>query len=458
MTEHEEGASVGPMTAAALVVDDDPGVRQSLRLCLEATGARVLGVGTARAALAALDRASFDVVLLDLWLGQDSGLDTLPEILHRQPGAGVIVITAFATYESAVEAMKRGAADYLPKPFSPDQVRLAVQRVLESRKLRSRVSELEQQLAGTDAEAWFDSRSPAFRLFLQTAGRAALSDAVLLLRGESGTGKNVLAGWIRAQSPRHDRPFVSVHCPGLSPELMSSTLFGHRRGAFTGAVADVIGKVQAAEGGTLFLDEVGDLSPDAQVRLLRFLNDKTYERLGEAQERQANVRLLAATNRPLEDAVRAGRFREDLLFRLNVLTLTLPPLRERPEDIAVLAEHYLRFFARKQGRNELTLSAEALAALGRYAWPGNLRELRSAIERAVILSPARVLSPADLGLGVAAELGTDVLVGAPVSLEAIEREHLARVVARTPTLEAAARVLEIDAKTLQRKRKRYGLL
>jgi NtrC-family two-component system response regulator AlgB len=447
---------------SVLIVDDDPGVRQSLRLCLEAGGARVLGVGTPSGALEALERGNFDVVLLDLWLGAESGLDALPEILRRRPGVAVVVITAFATFESAVQAMKLGAVDYLPKPFTPDQVRHAVRRVMEQRALERRVSELEERLDEADVEGSFTSSSPSFCAFLQTAARAAAADCVVLLRGESGTGKNVLARWIRAHGPRAQAPFVTVNCPALSPELMSSTLFGHRKGAFTGAVGDAVGKVQEAEGGTLFLDEVGDLGPDTQARLLRFLHDRSYERLGEARERTADVRLVAATNRPLEDAVRAGRFREDLFFRLNVVALTLPPLRDRREDVLPLAAHYLRFFARNGGRAPLAFSLEAEQAIVGYAWPGNLRELRNAVERAAILAEGAVILPSDMGIPMVRTIASrdpaaTVALGADVSLEELEREHVARVVARAPTLEAAARTLGINKSTLQRMRKRYGL-
>jgi NtrC-family two-component system response regulator AlgB len=453
---------------SALVIDDDPGVRQSLRLCLESDNAHVLGVGTAAGALDALERRRFDVVFLDLWLQSESGLTVLPEILRRQPGVGVIVITAFATFESAVEAMKMGAADYLPKPFTPEQVRTAARRVVTANVLKRQLTELQDRLDATEGESTFETRSPAFATFLQNAVRAAASDAVLLLRGESGTGKTVFARWIRKQSRRADGPFVTVHCPMLSSDLMSSTLFGHKKGAFTGAVADTVGKVEEAEGGTLLLDEVADLSADAQARLLRFLNDRTYERLGEARERKADVRLLAATNRSLEDEVRAGRFREDLFFRLNVITLALPPLRERREDLMPLARHYLHFFERRQGRQHLQFSPSCEQAITAYSWPGNLRQLRNAVERAVILSPADVIEPSDLGL--AGGLGdsdgetsflpaarTPVALGDAVSLEEIEREHIARVVAGAVSFEAAARILGIDVTTLQRKRKRYKL-
>jgi NtrC-family two-component system response regulator AlgB len=456
-------------TWSALIVDDDPGVRQSLRLCLESDNARVLGVGTSSGALDALERSRFDVVFLDLWLQSESGLTVLPEILRRQPGVGVVVITAFATFESAVDAMKMGAVDYLPKPFTPEQVRTAARRVVTANVLKRQLTELQDRLEETEGESTFETRSPGFAALLQNAARAAASDAVLLLRGESGTGKTVFARWVRKQSRRADRPFVTVHCPMLSSDLMSSALFGHKKGAFTGAVADSVGKVEEAEGGTLFLDEVADLSADAQARLLRFLHDRSYERLGEAKERRADVRLIAATNRSLEDEVRALRFREDLFFRLNVITLVLPPLRDRAEDVRSLAQHYLRFFERRQGRHNLTFAPEAERAILAYRWPGNLRELRNAVERAVILAPANVIEPADLGLtGNSGAAGLDlpanatatrtrVTLGEDVTLEEIEREHIARVVTRAPSFEAAARTLGIDVTTLQRKRKRYGL-
>jgi NtrC-family two-component system response regulator AlgB len=448
-------------TWSALIIDDDPGLRQSLRLCLESDRGRVLGVGTASGALDALERSRFDVVFLDLWLGSESGLDLLPELLRRQPGAGIIVITAYASYESAVEAMKRGAADYLPKPFEPEQVRAAARRVRQAGLLQRQITELQERLDESEGESSFETSSPSYAAFLQTALRAAASDAVVLLRGESGTGKNVLARWLRRHSRRGEGRFVTVHCPMLSSELMSSSLFGHRKGAFTGAVADAIGKVEEAEGGTLFLDEVGDLSADAQARLLRFLNDRTYERVGDTTERRAEVRLIAATNRPLEEAVRAGRFREDLFFRLNVITLTLPPLRERREDVLLLARHYLHFFARRQGRNDLTFSPRCEQAIAEDSWPGNLRQLRNAVERAVILAPANILEAEDLGLrpraGSEKTPAGRVMLGEDVSLEEVEREHIAGVVARAPSFEAAARTLGIDVTTLQRKRKRYGL-
>lgn len=459
-------------TWSALVIDDDPGVRQSLRLCLETENARVLGVATSTGALEALERSRFDVVFLDLWLQSESGLNLLPEILRRQAGIGVIVITAFASFETAVEAMRLGAVDYLPKPFTPEQVRHAARRVTSANLLRWQISELQDRLDETEGEATFETRSPRYASFLQTAARAAASDTVVLLRGESGTGKTVVARWIRQHSKRARAPFVTVHCPMLSSDLMSSALFGHKKGAFTGAIADAVGKVESAEGGTLFLDEIADLSADAQARMLRFLQDHRFERLGDVVERKADVRVIAATNRVLEDELKLGRMREDLFFRLNVIALTVPALRERPEDIAPLALHYLRHFGRQQGRPHLCFSPGCIEAIQHYSWPGNLRELRNAVERAVILSPASILEAHDLGLDArardprpnSAHNGTASLrpprspaLGENFSIVEIEREHIAGVVARAPSLEAAAQVLAIDPTTLQRKRKRYGL-
>ncbi len=461
-------------TYAVLIVDDDAGIRQSVRLCLEPEGARVLGVGTSAGALEILERSRFDLVFLDLWLGSESGLTVLPEILRRQPGIGVIVITAFASFETAVEAMKLGAVDYLPKPFTPQQVRHAARRVVAAHMLQRQISELQDRLDEAEGASFFETKNPTYHAFLQTTLRAAASDSVVLLRGESGTGKTVLARWMRLHSKRADRPFVTIHCPMLASDLMSSTLFGHRKGAFTGAVSDVVGKVEAAEGGTLFLDEVADLTADAQARLLRFLHDRSYERLGEAKERRADVRVIGATNRVLEEEVRAGRFREDLFFRLNVITLILPPLRDRREDVLPLAQHYLRFYERRQGRHHLAFSPQAEEAISHYEWPGNMRELRNAVERAVILMPSTMIEARDLGLPLDAaflnsqnnvDWTTETVqgrvmtprLGGVFSLEEIEREHIARVVAQAPSFEAAARILRIDPTTLQRKRKRYGL-
>jgi NtrC-family two-component system response regulator AlgB len=290
---------------------------------------------------------------------------------------------------------------------------------------------------------------------LEVIGRAAGHDVAVLLRGENGTGKGVLARLLHARSPRRDRPFIVVNCPTLSEELLASELFGHTRGAFTGAVKDQEGRVEAAEGGTVFLDEIGEISPGLQAKLLRFLQEKRFERVGETRTRIADVRIVAATNRGLEEEVKTGRFREDLLYRLNVVEVTVPPLRERAEDVLPLARRFVAFFARQGRRQPPDLSVEAERVLLAYAWPGNVRELRNAIERALILASGQVLEPESFPERIATQPTTPVL-GGDFTAEKIEREHILRVLARAATLEDAARVLGIDASTLWRKRKKWG--
>jgi NtrC-family two-component system response regulator AlgB len=290
---------------------------------------------------------------------------------------------------------------------------------------------------------------------LDVVARAASHDVSVLLRGENGTGKGVLARVLHSRSARRERPFVVVNCPTLSEELLASELFGHARGAFTGAVKDQEGRVEAAEGGTVFLDEIGEISTGLQAKLLRFLQEKRFERIGENRTRTADVRIVAATNRDLEAEVKAGKFREDLLYRLNVVEVTVPPLRDRAEDILPLARQFVAFFARQGRRQPPELSAATERVLVAYPWPGNVRELRNAIERALILSPGQVLEPEGFPERIAAQPTTPVL-GADFTADEIEREHVLRVLARASTLEDAARILGIDVSTLWRKRKKWG--
>jgi len=441
-----------------LVIDDDAGLRKTLRLALETMGHKVTEAPDRARAEDHLGRSLFDVALLDLRLGTDTGLDVLPGLLALAPGLPVVVITAYATIETAVEAMRRGAVDYLPKPFTPEQIRIVLDRVLRLRHLQSHVADLQQQVHSAVPEADLRTHNPSMQQVLELASRAAASDATLLLRGESGTGKGVLARTIHARSPRAAAPFVTVNCPSLSAELLESELFGHVRGAFTGAVKDTEGKVAAADGGTLFLDEIGELPVILQPKLLRLLQDRQYERVGETRTRACNVRILAATNRDLRAAVAAGLFREDLLYRLNVIEIFLPSLRQRSEDIVPLAEHLLHFFARQTGKPVLGFSAEARTAIQRYPWPGNIRELRNAIERGVILATETEVGLADLPAQIGAPPPQAALaIGGAVTLEQLEAEHIRQVLANTATIELAAATLGIDPSTLYRKRKRYGL-
>jgi two-component system, NtrC family, response regulator AlgB len=444
-----------PLGLTVLVVDDEKNIRATLAMCLEALGCRVTGVADGGAARAALARQPFDLAFLDLRLGDDDGLALLPQLLAARAGLAVVVITAYATIDTAVEAIRRGAIDYLPKPFTPAQIRLVVEQVAARRAMAARVADLERQLEEEVPEAELRSRAPAMRAALDMIEPVAASDATALLRGENGTGKGVFARLLHARSARSARPFVVVNCPTLSEDLLASELFGHARGAFTGAVRDQPGKVEAAADGSLFLDEIGEISPGLQAKLLRFLQDRQFERVGETLTRVADVRVIAATNRDLDADVASGRFRQDLLYRLNVVEIRLPPLRERREDIVPLAEHFLAFFARTAGRPIPVLSAAAAEVLRAYPWPGNVRELRNAIERALILWPAQVIEPGAFPERIAGQASSAPQLGGDHTLEAIEREHILRVIARSATLEDAARVLDIDASTLWRKRKRF---
>ncbi len=440
-----------------LLIDDEVSLRRTMRSTLESMGHAVAEAATGEQAVGQVRRQHFDLAFLDLRLGRESGLDVLSALQREAPELAVVLVTAYASVDSAVEAMRRGAFDYLPKPFTPNQLRVVLDRWQVVHRLRSRVAILEEQVRAANPEADLQTQEPAMRQALDVAFQVAASEATVLLRGESGTGKGVLARAIHARSPRSAGPFVTVHCPSLSAELLESELFGHVKGAFTGAVQDTEGKVAAAEGGTLFLDEVGDLPPPVQPKLLRLLQDRTYERVGETRSRTANVRIVAATNRDLTAEVGAGRFREDLLYRLNVIEVELPPLRQRPQDVPPLAGHLLRFFARQAGKPVTRFSPAAEAALARHSWPGNVRELRNAIERGVILAAGDEIDLTHLPVQLSSPPPARVEVGGRVALEALEKEHIRRVLATAPSLNEAAAILGINPSTLYRKRKDYGL-
>lgn len=452
----QDGTAAAADRLNILVVADEVNIRRVLAVCLESRGHKVAAVGRIPDAVAEAGRQAFDLAFVDLRLGTDSGLDLIPRLLAESPWLKIVVITAFASIETAVEAMRRGAVDYIPKPFMPEQVLLAADRVGSLRRLERRLTSLQDDLRRASPEVSFQSRNPAMARAVESARQVAGSGAVVLLRGPSGTGKSVLARAIHAWSPRSAKPLGVVSCPSLSSELLESELFGHALGAFTGAVRDNPGRIAACEGGTLLLDEIGDLPPTIQPKLLRFLQDREYERVGEARTRSADVRIIAATNADLAAAAARGAFREDLFYRLNVFPIELPSLQERAEDIASLAADMLAFFAVQNHKPGLTFSAEALQALRAYGWPGNLRELRNAVERAVILCPGRIVEVAHLPPGLVPGPPA-VQVGATISLEKVEAAHIRGVIAATRSLQEAAEILGIDQATLWRKRKLYGL-
>lgn len=439
-----------------LIVDDEINIRKTLSICLETEGHSVITVSNFEDALSEASRRSFDAAFVDLRLGTANGLDLISPLLTATPWIKIVVITAYASIDTAVEAMKRGATDYIPKPFTPAQVKLAVHKIFEVRTLEQKVVALREDLGRSHLDADFSSGSNAMNHAIALARQAASSDATILLRGESGTGKSVLAKSIHAWSKRAAMPFSVLSCPSLSPELLESELFGHVRGAFTGAIRDNPGRISSCNGGTLLLDEIGDLPLSLQPKLLRFVQEKEYERIGDYTTRHADVRIIAATNIDLEKSVREGRFREDLYYRINVIQVEIPPLRERPDDVIALAERLLVFFGRSCHRMSLGFTDEAIHLLRHYSWPGNVRELRNVIERAVILCQTDRIGvnhfPENLRT-----MDTSVRIGDPIPLDKIEEEHIRRVLAATQSLQEAADILGIDQATLWRRRKQYGI-
>jgi DNA-binding NtrC family response regulator len=441
--------------ASILIVDDEPHIRTHLARHVRSLGHEVTEAADAAAALAAMATTSFDVVLSDVRMADMDGLALLREIKRRGPETVVVLMTAYGTVPQAVEAMRAGAYDYLMKPFGLEEVDLRLANVLELQTLRRDNRRLRDAV---DEPMLLESASPTMRRALATAERAAGSDVTVLLTGESGTGKTVLGRQIHSWSPRRRGPFVTISCTTLAEHLLESELFGHVRGAFTGALKDKAGRVEAAAGGTLFLDEVGELPADLQAKLLRFLEDHRFERVGGTTTMAVDARIVAATNRDLEAEVAAGRFRADLYFRLNVVGLRLPALRERREDLGTLIDHVLAGMAARHNRPAIHLTAAARTLLESYPWPGNVRELVNALERATVLSggdtidvedlPDRLLAPA----ATAEEAAPDA-----ASLEDMERRHIVRTLAESATLEEAAARLGINVTTLWRKRRRYGI-
>jgi two-component system response regulator HydG len=460
-------------TATLLVADDDPAVRQSLERTLAREGYTVVLAPDGQAAIDRLRDGGVDLVLSDLKMPGLNGLELLREVKAVSPDLDVVMLTAFGTVEEAVQAMKDGAVDFLTKPFQRAQLVRVIRKALERRALIQENKALQQRLDDLLREGDYIGVSPAFRRMMRLVDQVANSSATVLIHGESGTGKEGAARAIHQRSPRRAGPFVAVNCAALPETLLESELFGHEKGAFTGAAGRKEGRFELADGGTLFLDEVADLSPVTQPKILRVLQEGEFERVGGTRTIRVDVRIVAASNQDLGALVREKRFREDLYYRLNVITITAPPLRERREDVAVLAQHFLRLYAAKNNRRLDGFSDDALACLEAYNWPGNVRELENVVERAVVLARGAAVEATDLpdniaersvmldrgadgtgdgGAGAAPDGYFRIRVG--TSLAEVEQRLLEETLRFTKGNKSlAAKVLGIDPKTVFRKLK-----
>jgi len=437
------------------IIDDDSHIAQAMEQIISPFHFRTTLLGSSSEALRALGEKTPDLVFLDYRLGEESGLSLVEPILSENPSCYIVMMTAHASFDVAIQAMKLGAKDFLRKPFSLEEVEILTKRVAETLNLKNRVTELEAEYG--EGQILLESKNPKVQELLLHAKRAAQSNSVILITGESGSGKTELAKAIHQWSNRRDCPFATVACPTLSAELLESELFGHVKGAFTGAISNHQGRIAKCEGGTLFLDEVGTLPLALQPKLLRFLQDFTYERVGDTATQKADVRLITATNADLAALVKQGVFREDLYYRVHVVELHVPPLRERKEDIEDLAQLLLFKLCKKHGRNPIRLTQDQVQHLKQLPWRGNIRELHNTLERALIFSmdgEPLALKKID-SLSLNHEPISQIKIGGPFTLEEIEKAHIEATLNRLESVEEVAQVLGINPSTLWRKRKVY---
>jgi two-component system response regulator HydG len=445
-----------------LIVDDEESHRMMLRAVLTEEGYAVAEASDGTEAVTAVEKEAFDVILLDIRMTTMDGIEALTEIRKISPLVPVLIMTAYASVKTAVEALKAGAFDYLTKPLDIEELKILIEKALEHYHLREENIILKERLGDRFDFSRIIAGSGKMKSLLDTLSLVAPSDATVLIMGESGTGKEVVANAIHQNSPRASRPFIKVSCAALPETLLESELFGHEKGAFTGAVTRREGRFQLAHGGTIFLDEVGEISLSVQTKLLRVLQEKEFEPLGSARTAKVDIRVIAATNRDLEAAVKEGRFREDLYYRLNVVPLVVPPLRERKEDIPLLAEHFLAIYREKNGKPLKGISGKALDLLVRYEWPGNVRELENCIERAVIMARDEVIVPADFPPQIqmlSQERGQDGFAFPyGVSLDEMEKALIVKTLEETDgNRTRTAEILGINRRTLQNKLKQYGI-
>jgi len=445
-----------------LVVDDEDSHRIMLRAVLSEDGYAVTEAADGTDAIMAVEKEAFDVILLDIRMTTMDGIEALTEIRKMSPLVPVLIMTAYASVKTAVEALKAGAFDYLTKPLDIEELKILIEKTLEHYHLRAENLVLKERLGDRFDFTRIIGRSPKMKSLLDTLAMVAPSDATVLIMGESGTGKEVVANAIHHNSPRAGQPFIKVSCASLPETLLESELFGHKKGAFTGAVYRREGRFQLAHRGTIFLDEVGEMSRATQMKLLRALQEKEFEPVGSAQTIKVDIRVIAATNKDLEKDVKDGRFREDLYYRLNVVPIVLPPLRERKEDISPLTDHFLALYGEKNRKSLKGISGKALDLLVRYDWPGNIRELENCIERAVIMAREEVIVPADFPPQIqmlSREEGTNGFnIPSGISLEEMERALIVKTLAETDgNRTRASEILGINRRTLQNKLKQYGL-
>jgi len=442
-----------------LVVDDEPTQLELVGGFLGKQGFDVVAAASGRAAVARFKQEPFDLVLTDQRMPDVSGLELLEAVRAASPETAVVIMTAYGTIETAVSAVKAGAADYLAKPLNLDELLHRIHQIQDRRRLLTENRELRAALAERHRVEGIIGESGAMQEVLSVVRRVAPSDATVLIRGESGTGKELIAKALHYASPRAARPLVKVNCAALAESLLEAELFGHEKGAFTGAVTARKGRFELADGGSLFLDEIGDLPSHLQVKLLRVLQEREFERVGSSRPVKVDVRLLAATHRNLEALVRDGRFRDDLYYRINVVTIPLPPLRERREDLPLLIDHFLRAFADKNAKSIRGLTREAREALLRYDYPGNVRELENLIERAVVLTRDDVIDLTDLPLTLDAQAAEpESGAGLVAAVEGLERRMIREALAKADGIQTrAAELLGIGERVLRYKLKKYGL-
>jgi DNA-binding NtrC family response regulator len=438
-----------------MVVDDELSIREAFADWLKQDGFEVETAADGPVALAKIKERHYDIMLVDVKMPQMDGITLLKLLKENDPDTAVVMMTAHGAIQDAVEAMKLGANDYLLKPFELDELSLTIEKLVQMQTLAMENLILKDRVAAiTRFENLIGQSPPMLKLF-ETIVNVAQSDATVLITGETGTGKELVARTIHAQSPRGYSPFIAINCGAFTEHLLESELFGHEKGAFTDAKFTKKGRLEMANAGTLFLDEVGDISMKMQIDLLRVLETHEFNRVGGTTTISSNFRVIAATHQDLQESIRNRTFRQDLFYRLNVIHLEVPPLRERPEDIPLLAQHFLRRYATETGKKIDSIHPEALAAMRRYAWPGNIRELENAIERAVVVGKGRQIKPGDLPFVFAPGGAEEV---ANLSLEEIERRHIALVLAAEGGhISNAAKVLRINRNTLYEKIKKYSL-